>query len=345
MDRRQTLIVVGLMVLVAVAIVAAVYYVQSMERSSSSGIGATGRFTAKSGTSRENAVALTSSKREHDAAARTGTMGTRGGGSPGTGVAGVEPLRPLNDSTRDKPLQVRSLSGGDDEELSANERAVREALNSLDPARAIEKLEAVAAEGSGDMAPVHRALGELYGRLDPPDLARAQAAFARARALALTHEDRHAAVLAEVEMLILQGREDLARVELDTALAGEDLNTVSGVKLGVLHGQLQERAGDLAGAEAAYKAAFDRAIRMDPAIAEEGLRLAALRLAQTYHAQTRHTEAEAVAHAMQRRLDGAPVATGLRPAPAGSESARERQDPPGPPAPVQAPPAEETPAP
>lgn len=232
------------------------------------------KLRAKPGTMRENARAIVSSVPSKK------SESPGGGGAGGSGGAG-----------RDKPLEIwgrlDSPSSGPPEERSEAARVADEALGAASAEEGIERVLAslTGVEGVAEASRLYGALGSLYARQDPVDVALAQQAFGRAVASARTTEEREEAVCRQVKALIRLGRNGPALDALAGWAVGEGVLTARRLEMGVMLGILYEEAGDSQKALQAYEDTMDWAIgteeRANAEIANV-FRQAGLRLARLY---------------------------------------------------------------
>ncbi|MBI1320293.1 MAG: hypothetical protein GC168_15305 [Candidatus Hydrogenedens sp.] len=298
-SQEQWIIIVVLVVALVVAIGVATFLGTNKE-GGPSGLTSGKRFTAKPGTSRDNAVALSSRNR--------GFMGGgSGSSSSGTGsdeADGEEAPPPRTDS---KPLRVRSLSGVEEEaELTDTERMIREAENTLSPNDGLTKLrEALdSAPSDEDRAAIYTAMAGLAAQLDPPDTAYADQMFDLARSHARTPEARGKVARAETSALIQRGAWALAAQRAQEALASGAGPALDTAALQNVLGLVAEHNGDGAAARAAYEAAFDAARKATDGGKEREMlmRHAGMMLAQTYRAAGNTEAAVATAETLNREL-------------------------------------------
>jgi tetratricopeptide (TPR) repeat protein len=250
------------------------------------------RFTAKPGTTRENAMILTSANRAttqdpKDAIARQADH--------------IE--------KDDDPLEVKSLSTRNIDARSGPANDVAEsARNNISPEAGLRQLEAALAlpHNQEQAALLHEARGELFAQLDPPDFAQAQTAFEKALEMttdvALEEEIRHKAVQA-----LMQAGQDAEALELATAqLSEHPPGSRAGYKLQLLKGQLEERAGRLAEAEREYRAVLEAMESAPESLGDEEAlslaRLSVLRLTQLYRHTDRNEEVEQVAGVLRKQV-------------------------------------------
>ncbi|HNR31161.1 MAG TPA: hypothetical protein PKI11_09745 [Candidatus Hydrogenedentes bacterium] len=255
------------------------------------GLAATQRFTARPGTTREKAVALTSSKRPSGVDEFTTDPASLG---------------------KNAPPRVRSLSQEDGpEETATVERLVREALEEARPRDGIRKLEELLQEALYPDAAwrLHLGLAALYGRLEPPETDAAARAFAAARAAARATETQWQIGMEEAAALARAGRSDTARACLESALDQMPPRDAS-LAPGALHlivrmGDMLAESGHAGAAERAYEQAVDRALIARDGAAEDladALRLAATRLTLALRAAGRHEDADALGRRVELRL-------------------------------------------
>lgn len=289
MSSKNTLIVVSILVGSILVILIVAYLRDSGFTDFDQGQ----RFTAKPGTTRENAILLTSSKRPTTA-------------DPEGGIA-----QRAEDRESGGPLDVKSLSGPDDDPVRggpAGETA-RAALNSLSAEAGLAMIEQALAEPAtpDQQAILLEAQGQLYAQLAEPDYARAMESLDRAASLAPEPVLAGEIKVTAAQVLVQAGRDVEARDRLADLLDSQPPMGAAALKLQLLLGQVQERTGDLAAAERTFNdvlgAVRGQAGDMDAESAEALVRLAALRLTALYRKQDRGAEAEALTNDLKRRLN------------------------------------------
>lgn len=287
MSNKNTAIVVSI-ILSAFFIVLVVVYLQE------SGLNADTfdkgqRFKAKPGTTRENAMLLTSSKR------------ASGPDTSGGSAAAADDSDPLPVKSLSQPAPDARRSG------AAGELA-RAALNSLSPEAGLRKLdEALAMERAPEQnAILYEAQGQLYAQLDPPDYEAARASFDQAAVLAEDPVLQEEIAYTAVQMLVQAGFEAEARERIVAQLADGPPQSDTGYKLRLIEGQLQEHAGALEAAEATYQSVLDAARAMPEPLESEGAlalaRLAGMRLTTLYRKHDRDGEADTLSQDLRKQL-------------------------------------------
>lgn len=249
------------------------------------------RFTAKPGTTRENAMILTSDKR-----AKTE--------DPKNAIA--RRADKLEDSD---PLEIKSLSKPKEGPRSglANDRA-QAALNSYSPEAGLQQLEAALAlpHDREDAALLHEAQGQLYAQLDPPDYAQSQAAFEQAVEKADDQDLKEEILYKSVQALMQAGLDEEAGAAAAAQLAERPPSGETGYKLQLLQGQLFERAGKIEAAEDAYQEVLHAVGELPPALGKDAalslVRLAGLRLTALYRKQDRSQTADELSRNLRLRL-------------------------------------------
>lgn len=263
-------------------------------RQKGQGLQSSQRFTAKPGTMRENAVALSSSKRQTDEQPGGASGAPSGNGGDASGAQQEVPAE------EQKPLRVRSLSPEEAAAESPEEQSIREALNDLSPERGIEKLEALLETelNDDDRARVHAAIAKLCGQLDTPDMARQDQALQLAQAFASSPDAVLDTARTHAEILAQRGDYPGAMSRIRAARDGMGAASAERATLGVLLGGLLETQGDASAAEDAYAAAFKDAREagsQDGEGREEVLRQAGMRLSRMFRASGRGAEADNLA--------------------------------------------------
>lgn len=250
------------------------------------------RFTAKPGTTRENAILLTSNKRPTTA-------------DPEDTIA-----RRAENQEDDDPLEVKSLSTPEPDPRRGGPagKTAREALNSLSPEAGLRKLEdALALPNTPEQkALLLEAQGQLYAELDPPDYEKSLASFDEAAELATDPVIQEAIVFETAQMLLQAGEEAAALRRIDAHLATGPPRSDMGYKLRLMQGQMHERAGALEEAEATYQAVLSEAGELpdylDKETAVSLMRLAGLRLTSLYRDNDRSQAADSLARDLKRQL-------------------------------------------
>jgi len=290
MIQRNGLIATGVIAGAVLVATAVAYFGQSPLEKGSFDKGQ--RFTADPGTTRENAMILTSANRATTA-------------DPKDAIA--RQADHIEDDS--DPLEIKSLSSKNIDARSGPANDVAEsARNNISPEAGLRQIDAALAlpHNQEQAALLHEARGELYTQLDTPDFAQAHAAFEKALEMTndpeLEEEIRYKAV-----QTFIQAGQDTEALELATAqLSDHPPDSRSGYKLQLLKGQLEERAGRIAEAEQDYRAVLE-AMETTPENLddEEALslaRLSALRLTQLYRHAGRDDDVEAVAGALRKQV-------------------------------------------
>lgn len=249
------------------------------------------RFKAKPGTTRENAMILTSDKRKS----------TEG---PEAAIA-----RRSEEREDGGPPVIKSLSKPKDGPRSgpANDRA-QAALNSFSPEAGLRQLEEALAlpHGAEQAALLHEAQGQLYAQLDPPDYDKSRAAFVQAIEKAEDPALEEEILYKSVQALMQEGQEEEAGQILAERLTAHPPAGETGYKLQLLQGQLYERAGRGEAAEDAYQAVLNAAQTMPPSLdrseAIDLVRLAGLRLTNLYRKHDRQQAADGLSRDLKVKL-------------------------------------------
>jgi tetratricopeptide (TPR) repeat protein len=301
MEDQQGPIIVVLIVALIVAFGVALYF-SGDGGGGQSGLDSNKRFVAKPGTRRDNALALTSKKRDLDAEPSGGGLFS----GPGGGDTGYGEAEPVPEEER---IKVRSLSDpGEEEDLTEEEREIRSALNSLDPEQGLAKLETLLESGvisREHAAEAHMAMGLLHVQKSPPDFAASDAAMDRALEEAPSRELRQEVARNHASLLMARGANTRAQTLIEGILAEKGPGNVVEGRLRVMLGQLHEAEGNTAAAEEAYRAALQQVATLPTADAEEQsdvLRLAGLQLSRLYHTTGRSEEARNVVDQLEASL-------------------------------------------
>lgn len=298
MEDQQGPIIVAVVVALVAALGVAAWFSGS-GTSQQGGVDNSKRFVAKPGTRRENATALSSTKRDLAGDGFGSAMSGPGGGDSdytGEGVADGE------------RIQVRSLSPPENEkELSEEAREIRSALNSLDPERGLARLDAllVNAESREVAAQIHMAMGLLHAQKTPPDNAASDQAFQAALDEASNRELRQTIVQHHAGLLLARGDNDRAQAKIAAVLEESGEPSIVEGRLRVMLGQIHEASGDTAAAETEYRNALQQISTLpavDPAAQSDVLRLAGLQLSRLYHTTGRDEEARDLVHQLEMTL-------------------------------------------
>lgn len=288
---KQVLIVIGVVLGIVLLTVLAAYFGGGLTNPAAIDKGQ--RFKAKPGTTRKNAIALTSSSRKETE-------------DPQAAIA-----RKAGEMEDDSPLNVKSLSSSESKDPKrsgpAHDRA-QQALNGVSPEAGIRSLTSALAmpHDPQQAAYIHEAMGQLYVQLDPPDYEKSAAAFAEARALTTDLEMEQSVLLKSVQVLMQGGKNDAARAALEEGFDGQNLSSETQFRLQVLRGQLEERAGRGEAAEDLYYSVLDGTLALPDTLEKDVAialaRGAALHLTRLYRDYDRDQAAEALAKDLKRRF-------------------------------------------
>ncbi|MBI2423391.1 MAG: hypothetical protein HYV27_11230 [Candidatus Hydrogenedentes bacterium] len=279
----KTIITLAVSALVMVAIVLlAAYFGETARKEEPFDKGQ--RFTAKPGTTRENAVILTSTKR----------------------ASGPEPIAVKAPVTMDDPPpQVMSLSRDsryrkDAEPMEEHEVAIQAAESAATPEEGIAQIEEALRQPQRAevAAKMEVALAELYRQSGPEGVEAARAAFERAMQIAPDQAAKDYVTAQYGNFLILQEDFEGAAQMLTGALNTETVLNPSRVQLAAQMGYLYEQRNDMKAAEDTYSKLFRDVIEKQPELGaerEEMLRLSAMKLSRLYRKLNRATEADEVA--------------------------------------------------
>lgn len=286
MENNQGTIVVVMVVAVLLSILGAAWL--SSNKSGSTGMSPTARFTAKPGTTRKNAVMLSSSKRPKMEAAPAATDGQA-------------------------PLPVRSLTPEEERIGSPSSpvtEAVSSALNAWNAELGLENLRALLDDASltdAERAEVLAAMGVLNGQKDPPDYEASERCFSDALQRELPPALRARIVGQSAQSLMAQGRFEDAYARVKAAREAYPPGA-AGLQLDLLFATLEEQRGHSDAAEQIYAAALEQAMTTPDKLdhqTDDLLRMAALRLTRIYKDSNRSTEA----NTLTRRFKSAMPAT------------------------------------
>lgn len=249
------------------------------------------RFTAKPGTTRENARALTSSRAPTESSSKpsSGTSGTQGTVS----------------SWRD-PKEAESVK----ESASEAEKLAEEAMEGLPTDEGIRKLEEALGlpQKREEATRLQVALAKLYSRIENIGVNKALAKYDEALANAPTQELRDYVVQESAQMLIQREEPDLAQARLSAALENPVPPSLPRLRLGVLLGKLHEKDGALEKAESVYKHTLEEGLALlkeRDARVLGVVRFAGMRLSALYRSTDRDAEADAVAERVKVFLESA----------------------------------------
>ncbi len=276
MDRQQIALLIAFSVVFMAALGGAYWYASNQAQTPTAAAGERGfRFEARPGTTREQAVALSTNKRDAP------TMAPRSGAAEGRG------------DSRD-PLRVRSLSAPETEAASQAEAVARAARNLLSPRDGIARVQAALASARApeDVAALYETLAQLYAELDEREAVRETWAAAREQ----LGEAWHARLaLAEARTLLQWGEPVRALALVDEGLAQHGGPPSGVLGLHALRGQLLEQQGRIDEAIAAYNAALSAAETGRTTGAPNAVRHAAMQLARIHRHYGRDAEAAAAA--------------------------------------------------
>ena len=284
MDNKHTILVIAMVTGVILVLGAAAYFFSGSGAQGRKNLNTSKRLTAKPGTDRKNAQALSSNKRP----AQEVTAPPKQTGEP--------------------PIPVKSLSPPD-ERLTPKEKKLREALNSLDPQKGIEKIDVELGlpQTPGDAARLHAARAQLALEKNPPDYESAAANLALAAQMAPTERMRYGILAHDARLWMLKKDYDTAARRLSTELERPGPISPERIRLRALLAQAREESGQLAEAEAAYRdvlrEAIDYSDEPEPVI-DDLIRVAGLRLSRILRDTERENEARDLARSLSARLQG-----------------------------------------
>ena len=285
---KRVLAVIALIGSMLLAVIVAAYFGGSQKEGS---FDKGQRFTAKPGTTRENAVALTSSKRAKGKKTHQDTTTVK------------------DEDEGESPLTVKSLSRPNDEHRSgpAHDKAMA-ALNQTSAESGISQLQQTLAMpmDSEQAAVLHEAMGQLYVQIDPPEYGKAEEAFKMAREATTDPDLARSILLRAVQVLMQADENEAARRQLNDGFDHTDISDEVQFRLMILSGQLQERAGDVANAETTYQRVLDGVLAgsdlLKPETAAALARLTGLRLINLYREQDREADAGSLAKELKNRI-------------------------------------------
>ena len=239
MDTRQILTVIAIMAVFFAGLAGTAYFAQR-GAGEPTAISTARRFTAKPGTMREKAIALTTSKRSLE--------------SELAGRAAAD----REQSRRERPLRAYSLSGPDDKQRPApslETRSARAALNAENPQDGIRQIRAALdmSHEPEETAHLYVALGQLLSRADPPELAQAMMAFDEAYRLTEDPAMRAAILEQQAPILAQQDSPAAALQRIEALLQEAALKDLRSARLRALAGRIHEESGAMEKARAAYQ--------------------------------------------------------------------------------------------
>jgi tetratricopeptide (TPR) repeat protein len=278
-DKKQATIIAVVGLGVFALMIAAAYFGQKSSGSSTQG-GATKRFTAKAGTTRENARVLTSKR------APTEESGNSGSGDDS------KPLDSWRDPKTGKPVSEAPKSEA--EQLAED---ATEGLPTEDGIRQLEDALIFPRDQEGSTR-LKVALAKLYARLDDVGVDKALATYDEALANAPTPALRDYVAQESAKMLMQRDEPELAQERLTAALAEAAPPSLPRLQLGLLLGKLQEKKGANTEAESIYKRTLEEGLSLLGAQDERVrgvVRLTGMRLSALYRSSDRAVEAEQVA--------------------------------------------------
>ena len=285
---RAPLVVVAIIVGVAIVILFLVILLSRLDLSGS-GPGSASfdrgqRFKAEAGKERENAMALTSSKRSQTRQSASGRAVQSSGGGDGQIPINV-PAQ--NNTSKEPPLRSLSLSNTDNEDTSQAQQLARSALNSINPDKSLKTLEGALREPQtpADATTLYTALGDLYTRQQPPNFTKADEAYRHALGLAPDAPARRTIVKRQVHMLMQRGQADIARIKILESLKEPAPPSTESIELGMLLGNLYHLEGKSEEAVEAYESALNTGLSMKHADSGEAVRMVGMQLSQIYAEQ------------------------------------------------------------
>ena len=258
---------------------------------------ATPRFTAKEGTTRDNAVALVSSARKEG----VDTYPSTAGGAPETAAVAEAPI---SSQSLSKPQETfhRDMAEAILDRIAAED----------DPVAQAEALKnALGTPQSGEVEALLRLrLGAIYEADTSAPRDQVLAEYRRAFDVAEATEAKLEAAQHIASLTRILGRPDEARTVIVAALDEADnaekaaRSTVRAMRLTISLGDMGREMGEVEIAERAYSSAVEAGMRVKDANFElrDTLRLAGMRLVALLREQGRHEAAEEVGRRVQSRL-------------------------------------------
>ena len=278
-DKRQTYLLVGLLIVFA-ATIGVAYWYSGLEQSATASSAPVKKLRAKPGTERKNARAMLSSV----------------------------PSAP--EETTARPIELWGSLERDDGSKKRELKVVEAVMDLEDPQAGIGQLQTLLEDRSEELSAsslsyVHAALASLYVQMDPPDTVRAEEAYERALAEVADVAAYISVVHIYADGLLEVGR--YVRLAEVTELDGFEVYPLSAalLEIGVFRGVALEQLGRPEDAQRAYEQVIAVAIGSGGEMSESAsniFRQAGLRLARILRLQGRTGEAKAVARRVQALL-------------------------------------------
>lgn len=241
------------------------------------------RFAAKSGTTRNRAVALISRK-------QTARSGDTSSGAQ----------NPESRGETQRRIRARMLSEIEETRpLTETQRKIREALNTLDPDEGLRKLQSLLdlTRDDRERSDIYAAMSELYLQQDTPDLVSAENMLDAALSAAPDAETRARMLLRQAELCAARGAPQLAlaKIQVELRRLGAGADPAATLPLMTAQGFLQEMHGSLDEAETSYRQVLQLAGAASTSDATESVRDAGMRLTRLLRDRQRDAEADQVA--------------------------------------------------
>ncbi len=250
------------------------------------------RFTAKSGTTRDRAVALVSKKQTARIQADDSASKDQG-------------------KREEKQRRIRARMLSEEEEtrpMTETQRRIREALNTLDPEEGLQKLQALLEETRDDRerSEICAAMAELHLQRDKPDITAAEKMLDAALSAAPDAETRSRILLRQAELCAARGAPDLAlaKIQMELRLMGGAESNPAAFPLLTAQGFLLESMGKADEAETVYRDVISQAGKADADASRENVREAGMRLTRLLRERQRDAEADEVARQVASVMGG-----------------------------------------
>ena len=288
MDKRQTMLLLGVIFLVVMALVVVGYFLQGEGNKKSGGIATASKTRLQLSSSKPRQSLTITSKR---------TPTTKTTKKSGAKTSQTDPAT----SGMPKPEAARKPV------LPPGGAVVQDAMNAASPEEGIKLIDASLQEEPPPIkaAHYHSAKAVLAAQQTPPDLTASEASFEEALRIAPDLATEQSVRLQQAQLLLQQDAQDRAMAVIEAALAQQGEPGQETLQLYLLQGTLLEKKEAIT-AEAAYGEAIELARTLfpnDPELSAEMLQVAAFRLARLYRAQGKNKEAETLSRKVRAYLE------------------------------------------
>ena len=193
------------------------------------------------------------------------------------------------------------------EALSPVDQVILHARLSYEPRTGVERIEELlrSLKNIAEAARLYTAKADLLLAMDPPDIARADAAVAEALEYAEGASERDEARCVQVEILRRTDRGDEALELAEQIASGEGPDTAGKFSAGLMHAAMHRERGDIDAAEQAYRDLMRRAARAGDSLgarAEDVYRQAGLNLVHMLREAGKREQANAAAKEIEEQL-------------------------------------------